>query len=378
MKTKRPLGCLTSYFAILLSFIVFFPLGIVLLILRGLGEKKLRKNQEMKQKCYGAIVTGNIRYFSQIAATIGKPVDEVKDIVQQMVTEGMLFGAFVDEVRGMIVLPGGNAMGAANMPTMPVENVAVPVQASVEQEVALSMESMASEPALPQERTQEVESAPVAVAMESAAAPVQAPDVGVISQPAPTISQPVQQAVQEEEEKKIPFPRFFFGCALFWMLSILLLGISFGVFGVIVAIVIDMVLAGVFVYDYFTQKKQLYCIPCAYKYDFEDDVDYREVGHWVKTHSYNENSNSSHQCRTSEYFKLEVGCTCQNCGQRKQFNLKYLGRVTYWDGEFKDYDPELEIEKKFQYGIGGSKKDNLLFIALGIICCVISIVVFAL
>lgn len=202
------------------------------------------------------------------------------------------------------------------------------------------------------------------------------PDQNTSPDPVGEPNQPNATNVVEESVAKIPFPWFFFGSTLFMILSLLLLGIAIGGVGLVICSILFVVFVVAWVIQYFQDKGRLYCKKCKRKYDFAEDVEYRQIGHRVKSYSYNPKG-SEHQIMSREYFKLQIGCTCPNCEIKKEFKSEYVGRETFYDGGIKDHDPELEIEKFFRNGIGGSKLFNLIFVAIGVVLLGIAIALFA-
>ena len=205
---------------------------------------------------------------------------------------------------------------------------------------------------------------------------MQMPDQNTSPDPVGEPNQPNATNVVEESVAKIPFPWFFFGSTLFMILSLLLLGIAIGGVGLVICSILFVVFVVAWVIQYFQDKGRLYCKECKRKYDFAEDVEYRQIGHRVKSYSYNPKG-SEHQIMSREYFKLQIGCTCPNCEIKKEFKSEYVGRETFYDGGIKDHDPELEIEKFFRNGIGGSKLYNLIFVAIGVVLLGIAIALFA-
>ena len=367
-KEKKRGGCLTSWPVIVLVFIIFFPLAIPLIIVKLVGISKDKKEACLQEECtkyYNIICTGNARTLAQICAASGASPETARNVVRAMIKNGMLPGAFFNEATGTIVMPG-DAPKTPVAPTVPVASVtaAAPVAQA-------APEAPAAE-AIPAAPVVQIPTAPVQATQAPEAPATAAAPVAPAAPKAPT----VPKAAVVGETEKIPFPWVSLGCMSFLILSLILLGIAIGGAGIAVLSVIALGFGGAWTYFYFQDKSRLYCQKCKRKFDFEDDIGYEEIGHGVKTHSYNEKSNSDHQVCTSEWFKMRIDCHCPQCGTEKHFNTKYTGRVTYYDGSIKDHDPEEEIEKYFKGEMMGGKLFSLIWVALGLIPLIISFMLF--
>ncbi len=102
---------------------LFFIAGGVALLRKA---KKLRKEAESIKQYLAIVVNGNVHQLDSISATIGKPYDVVKSEIQKMIQNGYLKNAYINEATREIVFP--TAASAANPAyTAPTRNV-TPVQ----------------------------------------------------------------------------------------------------------------------------------------------------------------------------------------------------------------------------------------------------------
>ncbi len=81
--------------------IFYLILGIVL----KKFAKKLLASAENIKKYLAIVVNGNVRQLDSIAATVGKPYDQVKADLQKLIDDGYLKNAYIDEAMREIVLP---------------------------------------------------------------------------------------------------------------------------------------------------------------------------------------------------------------------------------------------------------------------------------
>ena len=64
------------------------------------------------------------------------------------------------------------------------------------------------------------------------------------------------------------------------------------------------------------EKKEKFCNQCKRQYDFEEDVEYREINRYTKTYNYNPNNVSKQKIESLSY-KIAFDCTCKNCNTKK-------------------------------------------------------------
>lgn len=104
----------------------FFILGGVLLIRKA---KKLSQEAEKTKQYLAIIVNGNVHQLDGIAAATGKTYDVVKADVQKMIQNGYLKNAYINENTREVVLPSAAPAAPAATPvfTNPLQPAA-PVQ----------------------------------------------------------------------------------------------------------------------------------------------------------------------------------------------------------------------------------------------------------
>lgn len=187
MKENGKIGGLYSWPVIILALIIFWPVGLFLIIkrftldkraaisagakgLKGLGiglaifgaigfagcisdpdaaggavvafffiiggaalvnkAKKLTKEAESVKQYLAIIVNGNVRQLDNIAAATGKKYDVVKADVQKMIKQGYLKNAYINENTREVVLPSSAPAAPVATPvfTNPLQPAAAPVQ----------------------------------------------------------------------------------------------------------------------------------------------------------------------------------------------------------------------------------------------------------
>ena len=120
-------------------------------------------------------------------------------------------------------------------------------------------------------------------------------------------------------------------------------------------------------------KNRLFCKDCKVKYNFENDVAYKQIDHKVSTFNYNaNNSKGDRQIRSRERFKLQVSCTCPKCRKSKSFTHQVTGRETYYDGRIVDKDPERQIQEYFTKP-GKQKLFWSACLGIGIVCLIVGV-----
>lgn len=80
----------------------FFIIGGIALVRKA---KKLSKEAESTKQYLAIIVNGNVRQLDSIAAATGKPYDVVKAEIQKMIKNGYLQNAYINENTREVVLP---------------------------------------------------------------------------------------------------------------------------------------------------------------------------------------------------------------------------------------------------------------------------------
>ena len=89
-----------------------FPMFIgftLIFVIGGLALRKQAKKTEAKAKkvkqYLAVVINGNARKLDNIASTVCKPYDVVKDDISKMISDGYFKNAFIDEGTREIVLP---------------------------------------------------------------------------------------------------------------------------------------------------------------------------------------------------------------------------------------------------------------------------------
>lgn len=92
--------------------------------------KKLNKEAESIKRYLAIIVNGNVRQLDSIAAATGKKYDVVKADVQKMIKQGYLKNAYINENTREVVLPSAAPAAPVANPvfTNPLQPAATPVQ----------------------------------------------------------------------------------------------------------------------------------------------------------------------------------------------------------------------------------------------------------
>lgn len=72
-------------------------------------SKKLLESAENTKKYLAIVINGNVRQLDSIAATVGKPYDEVKKDLQKLIDNGYLKNAYINESTREIVIPQPSA-----------------------------------------------------------------------------------------------------------------------------------------------------------------------------------------------------------------------------------------------------------------------------
>lgn len=103
----------------------FFIIGGAVLVNKG---KKLNKEAENIKQYLAIIVNGNVRQLDNIAAATGKKYDTVKADVQKMIKQGYLKNAYINENTREVVLPSSAPVTPAASPvfTNPLQPAATP------------------------------------------------------------------------------------------------------------------------------------------------------------------------------------------------------------------------------------------------------------
>ena len=109
-----------------ISMIIFF--GAAGFVLRRVA-KKIKTEAETVKQYLAIIVNGNVRQLDNIAATTGKSYDVVKADIQKMIKKGYLKNAYINENTREVVLPGAATAAPATAPVFanPLQ-AAAPVQ----------------------------------------------------------------------------------------------------------------------------------------------------------------------------------------------------------------------------------------------------------
>lgn len=126
--------------------------------------------------------------------------------------------------------------------------------------------------------------------------------------------------------------------------NMLLVGIVFGVFAVLFSLlhiifggIWAIFAAGVMVYFYVSwhiRDKRNFCSNCGAKFDYERCVSWVVEEAEIKSLSTNANSNRK-QIIKKEITKLRFTCTCEECGNEKEFYEKFDTVLWYDDGSQK-------------------------------------------
>ena len=123
------------------------------------------------------------------------------------------------------------------------------------------------------------------------------------------------------------------------------------------------------------EKKQKFCKVCKRQFDFDDEIEYSEIGRYTRTYKY-DLSKSTRQKTESLTYKVAFTCTCKSCGNQKSYVKKIYGGAAYSDGSIDIKDPEDVIEKYFKYdGLSvNDKKTVVTSVCLGILSIILSII----
>lgn len=93
-----------------ITVIVFF--GVAGFVLKKLS-KKLKRDAEEVKKYLSIIVNGNVRQLDAIASSTDKSYDVVKTDIQKMIQKGYLKNAYINEGTREVVLPDNNIQNQA-------------------------------------------------------------------------------------------------------------------------------------------------------------------------------------------------------------------------------------------------------------------------
>lgn len=88
--------------------ILFF--GVAGFVLRKIA-KNTKSNAEEVKKYLSIIVNGNVRQLDAVSAASGKPYDVVRADVQKLIDKGYLKDAYIDENTREIILPAAQTVG---------------------------------------------------------------------------------------------------------------------------------------------------------------------------------------------------------------------------------------------------------------------------
>ena len=87
-----------SWPVILIVFILFWPLGVFLLIKKLAGESETSRYLSIIHK-------GQVRSLDSIGIAVGKPYSIVKADIQRLINKGILKNAYINEAtRGLVIL----------------------------------------------------------------------------------------------------------------------------------------------------------------------------------------------------------------------------------------------------------------------------------
>ncbi len=98
----------------LVSFIFFIAGGFALLN----KAKKIRSQGECIKEYLSIIVNGNVYELDAIASTTGKSYDVVHKDIKSMIDKGFLKNAYIDEGTREVVLPGSRPVSQSNANTV--------------------------------------------------------------------------------------------------------------------------------------------------------------------------------------------------------------------------------------------------------------------
>lgn len=102
---------------------LFFIAGGVALVLKA---KKLKKEAESIKQYLAIVINGNVRQLDTIVSTTGKSYDVVHKDIQNMIDKGYLKNAYIDESIREIVFANISPVNAANPTTAKSKIVACP------------------------------------------------------------------------------------------------------------------------------------------------------------------------------------------------------------------------------------------------------------
>ena len=116
----------------------------------------------------------------------------------------------------------------------------------------------------------------------------------------------------------------------------------------ICAIVLDLFLFMGFAIHTGKEKKEKFCSKCKKQFDFDEDIEYREINRYTRKFPGNESKQGKLRVESLTY-KVAFTCTCSNCNTIKTFTQKLDGGAEYNDGTITLKDPEEAIESFFSY-----------------------------
>ena len=117
--------------------------------------------------------------------------------------------------------------------------------------------------------------------------------------------------------------------------------VLFSLLSIVVGLLWAVVAAGIIAYLYFvwtTQNKRNFCPACGTKYDYERCVAWQVSDVEIKEVNSNSNSSQGKQVIGKKMATVEFTCTCENCGDEREFTKRYEIATLYSDGTLKEYN----------------------------------------
>ena len=106
-------------------------------------------------------------------------------------------------------------------------------------------------------------------------------------------------------------------------------------------------------FNHLKEKNEKTCKKCKVKYDFDNDVSYRQIDRKIKVYPRTETTKPT-SIREEETLIVEFNCTCPTCHESKSYRKKIPGAKIMFNGDYAEGDPEFYIEEYFC----GSKKSR--------------------
>ena len=125
------------------------------------------------------------------------------------------------------------------------------------------------------------------------------------------------------------------GVGFLFMIIFGALGLDISGFGFLI-ILVGLITGGLGFYDK-VRSERSFCAACGKKYDYEDDVSWEVVEEY--------NSDGSSTSRLID--KVEITCSCANCGNESSFTKNFTVSTLDSRGKLTQKNLETEIRKYF-------------------------------